>query len=221
MKNAEQVPKHAHDWRFVLGGTPFVRCACCELPLSMDDVAKALDAYMLPCEFHVPTPLPCRTYEGHFVGRREGRMILVRVPTPEQGSLTSWPLVHVIEHSPTGLEWGYGGSGPSDTALSLLTDAIASEGGIPVEVAKLAAMRWYMRFKRDMVSGLHRGEKAGLEWRLPVSSIVAWLERTERWHVGRARGPCAVCGGETPWATVAESGERTPSHLACVYGEEE
>ena len=59
MKGAEQVPKHAHDWRFVLGGIPFVRCACCELsPLSMDDVAKALDAYMLPCEFHVPKDDP-------------------------------------------------------------------------------------------------------------------------------------------------------------------
>jgi len=59
VRNTEQVPKHAHDWRFILGGTPVVRCACCELsPLSMDDVAKALDAYMLPCEFHVPKDDP-------------------------------------------------------------------------------------------------------------------------------------------------------------------
>jgi hypothetical protein len=31
-------------------------------------------------------------------------------------------LHHVVRHSPTGMEWGYGGSGPSDTALSILTD---------------------------------------------------------------------------------------------------
>lgn len=31
-------------------------------------------------------------------------------------------LRHVVLHSPTGLEWGYGGSGPADTALSILAD---------------------------------------------------------------------------------------------------
>lgn len=29
---------------------------------------------------------------------------------------------HVVWHSPTGLEYGYGGSGPADTALSILAD---------------------------------------------------------------------------------------------------
>jgi hypothetical protein len=36
-------------------------------------------------------------------------------------------LRHIIRHSPTGLEWGYGGSGPADTALSILTDYLGRE----------------------------------------------------------------------------------------------
>lgn len=31
-------------------------------------------------------------------------------------------LKHVCKHSPTGMNWGYGGSGPADCALSILTD---------------------------------------------------------------------------------------------------
>lgn len=31
-------------------------------------------------------------------------------------------LKHVVRHSPTGLEYGYGGSGPSDLARSILLD---------------------------------------------------------------------------------------------------
>ncbi len=34
------------------------------------------------------------------------------------------PLCHVVHHSPSGLSWGYGGSGPADTALSILANAL-------------------------------------------------------------------------------------------------
>jgi hypothetical protein len=33
-------------------------------------------------------------------------------------------LTHIVKHSPTGLGWGYAGSGPADTARSLLIDAL-------------------------------------------------------------------------------------------------
>jgi len=33
-----------------------------------------------------------------------------------------WPLRHVMRHSPDGFEWSYGGSGPSDAALSIMVD---------------------------------------------------------------------------------------------------
>ena len=36
-------------------------------------------------------------------------------------------LPHFVHHSPTGLEWGYGGSGPADLALALAADVIGPE----------------------------------------------------------------------------------------------
>jgi len=37
-------------------------------------------------------------------------------------SVNGVPLTHIVLHSPGGFEWGYGGSGPADTALSILSD---------------------------------------------------------------------------------------------------
>ena len=47
-------------------------------------------------------------------------------------------------HSPTGFEWGYGGSGPAQLALALLVDAV----GDPE-----LAQTHYQEFKRAVVSG--------------------------------------------------------------------
>ncbi len=38
-----------------------------------------------------------------------------------------YPLPHIERHSPDGFNWGYGGSGPADTALSILTDCLGME----------------------------------------------------------------------------------------------
>jgi hypothetical protein len=38
------------------------------------------------------------------------------------------PLPHVVRHSPTGFEWGYGGSGPADLALSIVCDVLGLQG---------------------------------------------------------------------------------------------
>jgi uncharacterized protein DUF6166 len=37
-------------------------------------------------------------------------------------------LPHIVRHSPAGLNWGYGGSGPADAARSLLLDALGEQG---------------------------------------------------------------------------------------------
>jgi hypothetical protein len=52
---------------------------------------------------------------------------------------------HIVKHSPTGMEMGYFGSGPSDTALSILTMCIGTE----------RAKRYYQNFKFDYVSKWH------------------------------------------------------------------
>lgn len=73
------------------------------------------------------------------------------------------PLKHVVRHSPTGFEWGYGGSGPADLALSILTDVFGGR----VELADL----YYMRFKFEFVAGFDDS------WNLTEEQIEAWLKK--------------------------------------------
>jgi hypothetical protein len=60
-----------------------------------------------------------KTYEG----RREGYAALVTV---NERPLT--PRLDLWNHSPTGFEWGYGGSGPAQLALALLADHLGKPG---------------------------------------------------------------------------------------------
>ncbi len=71
------------------------------------------------------------------------------------------PLKQIVRHSPTGMQWGYGGSGPADLALSILTDVFAGR----VELADL----YYQDFKMDFVAGW------GNEWIVTEATINDWL----------------------------------------------
>ncbi|MEW5931999.1 MAG: DUF6166 domain-containing protein [Bacillota bacterium] len=96
-----------------------------------------------------------------YIGRRgpEGAAVYVE----EAGVLR--PLRHVVCHSPSGLEWGYGGSGPADLALSILADALGDEE---------AARPLYQAFKREVVATLeHEG------WRLPAEQVLEWARAQE------------------------------------------
>ena len=65
-------------------------------------------------------------------------------------------------HSPTGLEWGYGGSGPSQLALALLADAVEDD----------FACQWHQAFKWAVVAGLpYEG------WRLSLAEVREWSQR--------------------------------------------
>ena len=76
------------------------------------------------------------------------------------GTAEGAPLSHVVRHSPTGIEWGYGGSGPSDLALSVLTAVVGAE----------AAERHYRALVAEVVS---RAPKVGGVMR--AERIRAWL----------------------------------------------
>ena len=54
-------------------------------------------------------------------------------------------MLHVRNHSPSGFEWGYGGSGPAQLALAIL----CSEFGIPF------AEKIYQRFKLRVIGRLN------------------------------------------------------------------
>ncbi len=85
------------------------------------------------------------------------------------------PLRHVVRHSPTGMEWGYGGSGPSDLALSILADALGS-----VE----AANPLYGVFKWRFVASFDRKE-----WELPQPRVLKWVETVTGRPVDRPAAP--------------------------------
>ena len=72
------------------------------------------------------------------------------------------PLRHIIYHSPTGMEWGYGGSGPSDLARSILADF----AGIKV------ADTFYQDFKWDFIA---KQPEEGFQ--IVGREILNWLKR--------------------------------------------
>lgn len=64
-------------------------------------------------------------------------------------------LRHVMRHSPTGFEWGYGGSGPADLALSICVDLL--EGDVPPLVYQ--DVKWRLLEKMPKAGGeLHEDE---------------------------------------------------------------
>jgi hypothetical protein len=67
------------------------------------------------------------------------------------------PRTDLVNHSPTGLEWGYGGSGPAQLALALLADAVAFDH--------------YQDFKADVVAALD-----GDEWAIDVATVENYLD---------------------------------------------
>ena len=73
-------------------------------------------------------------------GRREGSAAIVTV----NGRPLSLRL-DLYNHSPTGFEWGYCGSGPAQLALAILADYLGNDQ---------EALEFYQRFKWAVVAGL-------------------------------------------------------------------
>ncbi|WP_096396466.1 MULTISPECIES: DUF6166 domain-containing protein [Halobacteriales] len=99
-----------------------------------------------------------------YVGyRRRGRAIVEKQSDQEQ--LTPERSLKLANHSPSGFEWGYGGSGPAQLALALLLDYTDDE-----EVA----LAEYKAFKTEVVSQLECTGPDGC-WRLTGREIDAAL----------------------------------------------
>jgi len=79
-----------------------------------------------------------------YVGyRRRGHAIVEK--QSEQEQLTPERSLELADHSPSGFEWGYGGSGPAQLALALLLDYTDDEA---------FALDHYQEFKTEVVSQL-------------------------------------------------------------------
>ncbi len=89
-------------------------------------------------------------------------------------------LSHCNLHSPTGFEVGYAGSGPADTAASILADYF-EEDASTVERAwrgrfhgrPSVAIKVHQFFKFEVIAGIQL--KPGDVHELDESSITAWL----------------------------------------------
>jgi len=80
----------------------------------------------------------------HYSGRREGHAVVVTVDGRRLN-----PRFDLWNHSPTGFEWGYVGSGPAQLALALLADHLGDGE---------QALNLYQRFKWLVVSELPGGD---------------------------------------------------------------
>ncbi len=76
------------------------------------------------------------------------------------------PRLDLVNHSPTGFAWGYGGSGPAQLALAMLVWEFG-------ETFALEGCR-YQLFKRDVIAGLDE------EWILTSSDLERWRAEVEQ-----------------------------------------
>lgn len=100
----------------------------------------------------------------YYTGARHprGNVVMVHVlrslkPLPPRNDLRN--------HSPTGFEWGYGGSGPAQLALAILAHHLEDDE---------RALRLYQRFKEDVIAGLDSDS-----WRITSDEINRAIERIE------------------------------------------
>lgn len=77
-------------------------------------------------------------------------------------SLTPARSLTIRNHSPTGFEWGYGGSGPAQLALALLLDMFDS-----VEIAE----QGYQQFK-----GCVTCRMPPKQWELTAGELQFWMQ---------------------------------------------
>jgi len=81
-------------------------------------------------------------------------------------ALNPKPSQRLWNHSPTGYEWGYAGSGPAQLALALLLDATGD---------KDLSVKLHQKFKFDVVAKW----KQGSNWSITRTDILAWIKDQE------------------------------------------
>lgn len=121
---------------------------------------------------------PAHSYSGRRQppGTPGGRCVVLRHHGQYDTALD--PRFDLWNHSPTGFEWGYGGSGPAQLALALLADATGDD-----EIA----LALYQTFKWNLVAALQKEE-----WRLDRQQVLAWVanhneDLADRQHGAPAR----------------------------------
>ena len=100
----------------------------------------------------------------NYQGDRTGRGITVTAVREENGSTDEplQPRTDLLNHSPTGFDWGYPGSGPAQLALALLAD-LTGDGEY--------AVRNHQEFKSDVVAVILHDK-----WTILGQEIQGWVQ---------------------------------------------
>jgi len=85
-----------------------------------------------------------KVYKGR---RDEDGVCIVTVHEEGKPARPLNPRLDLFNHSPTGFEWGYGGSGPAQLALALLADVTGNDDG---------AVRAHQSFKSGAIASIPR-----------------------------------------------------------------
>jgi len=105
-----------------------------------------------------------KTYEGW----RDGNGIChIKVIERGERNRVLDPRNDLDNHSPDGFEWGYGGSGPAQTALALLADALGDDR---------RAVALHQDFKQRVVQQMSREGP----WRMSAATIRDIVVEIER-----------------------------------------
>ena len=78
--------------------------------------------------------------------------------------VTSYPLPHLLRHSPDGFNWGYRGGGAADLARSLLADCLGTD----------PTPSLYQAFKERFIAPLRQDAA----WQIDAAAIRLWLDST-------------------------------------------
>ncbi len=115
-------------------------------------------------------------YIGHIINEPgpRGTIDIDRVITRHDSEYASKPLdlrLDLANHSPTGFCWGYGGSGPAQTALAILADYFGDDQ---------TALRLYQQFKSLVIATLPMDQDFELTGEQINNAILAIHARVEK-----------------------------------------
>lgn len=128
----------------------------------MSRITPSKEFQYAPWERIARTDLP--QHDGRtlfFIRRAPDSVGDTEVLVREANGMAAVPLPQrIVYHSPTGFEWGYGGSGPADLALNILT----------LLVSPKEANRMHQDFKSEYIATMPRegGE-------LPMETVRQWI----------------------------------------------
>jgi uncharacterized protein DUF6166 len=84
------------------------------------------------------------------------------------------PRFDLANHSPTGFEWSYGGSGPAQLALAILADALGNDA---------RALRFYQVFKWRVIARIPHDDV----WQMAQADVIRTVDEIADSRIGPVR----------------------------------